>query len=393
MTGGFLLGCNFGMVDNSKNNSFIMPEESEPHERTWMSFVANDYIWSKRQIPEVKRNLALIARTIAKYEPVSMLVSPDDYDEAISLLEGLNSPLRGSPFAHGEPLRCGGSLRCRKWRGNPQDRNGSSHYPIQLIKFRTDDLWLRDTGPTFVKGSDGQKYAINFNFNGWGNKQEHTQDSKVANLIANTVNAKIITTNLVLEGGCFEVDGHGTAILTKSCVLNDNRNPNMSLVDVEEELKVLLGLKKIIWLEGIRGKDITDGHTDFYARFSKQGEVIVSRENYKKSYDYEVTRNNIQELKNAVDANGNKLNVVIIDTPNRINSTYGVDDFAAGYIGYYVCNNAVIMQSFGDSHADKNAKAIIAKAFPDRTIEQISINAIASGGGSIHCATQQEPKI
>ena len=359
ITGGFLLGCNSGRVYSSKNNSFMMPEESEPHERTWMSFVANDYIWSKGQIPEVKRNLALIARTIAKYEPVSMLVSPNDYNEAISLLQGLNA----------------------------------NNYPIELIKFTTDDLWLRDTGPTFVKGSDGHKYAINFNFNGWGNKQEHTQDAKVANLIANRVNAKIKTTNLVLEGGCFEVDGHGTAILTKSSVLNNNRNPNMSLVDVEKELKQLLGLKKIIWLEGIKGKDITDGHIDFYARFSKPGEVIVSRDNDQKSYDYQVTRNNITELKKATDADGNKLNIVIIDTPNSINSTYGVDSFAAGYIGYYVCNNAVIMQSFGDSRADKNAKAIITKTFPDRTIEQISIDAIASGGGSIHCATLQEPKV
>ena len=359
MTGGFLFGCNSGRIESWERHSFIMPEESETHERTWMSFVANDRIWSNRQIPEVKRNLAAIAKTIAKYEPVSMLVSPDDYDEAIYLLEGLDS----------------------------------QNYPIELIEFITDDLWLRDTGPTFVRGSDGQKYGINFNFNGWGNKQEHTQDAKVANFVTNTANATIQTTDLVLEGGCFEVDGRGTAILTKSCVLNNNRNPHISQVEVEEELEFLLGLKKIIWLEGIRGRDITDGHTDFYARFSQPGEVIVSRDNSRESYDYEVTRNNIEALKNATDADGNKLNVVILDTPDSINEAYGVNDFAAGYIGYYVCNNAVILQKFGDRRADRNAKAILAAAFPNRTIEQIAIDGIASGGGSIHCATQQEPKV
>lgn len=360
LAGGFLLGCNTNKEDNLNIMiSLIMPEEGEPHERTWMSFVANDYIWSKKQIPEVKRNLALIAKTIAKYEPVSILVSPDDRDEAISLLDGLDT----------------------------------HNFPIELIEFTIDDLWLRDTAPTFVKGSDGKKYGINFNFNGWGEKQEHTQDSKVANFITKRANATLKTTDLVLEGGCFEIDGHGTAILTKSCVLNDNRNPNMTKTEVEEELKVLLGLKKIIWLEGIKGKDITDGHTDFYARFSKKGEVLVSRDNYKQSYDYEVTRQNIETLKNATDAEGQKLNVVIIDTPDSINETFGADDFAAGYIGYYVCNNAIIMQSFGDNVADKNARDIIAKAFPNRAIEQIAIDGIASGGGTIHCATQQEPKV
>ena len=336
-----------------------MPEESEPHERTWMSFVANDYIWSKRQIPEVKRNLALIATTIAKYEPVSMLVSPDDYDEAVSLLTGLDN----------------------------------HNYPIELIEFETDDLWLRDTGPTFVKGSDGRKYGINFNFNGWGKKQEHSLDAKVADFISKQTNSIIKRTNLVLEGGCFEVDGAGTAIMTKSCIINDNRNPGISQELIEDELKKLLGLKKIIWLEGIKGKDITDGHTDFYARFIKPGEVFVSRDNYRDSFDYEVTRKNIDVLKASKDAGGNKLKIIILDTPDQFNETFGSNDFAAGYIGYYVCNNAVIAQKFGDKKADTRAKTILEQAFPDRIIEQIAIDGIASGGGSIHCATQQEIKV
>ena len=358
-TGGFLLRCH-SLQGNSSNmiDLFIMPEESEPHERTWMSFVANDYIWTPKQIPEVKRNLALIAKAIAKYEPVSMLVSPDDYNEAISLLGGLDT----------------------------------HNYPIELIEFTTDDLWLRDTGPTFVRGNDGKKYGIDFNFNGWGGKQEHSQDAKVANFITQKTGAIPLSTNLTLEGGCFEIDGHGTAILTKSCVLNDNRNPNLSQNEVEEALKALLGLKKIIWLEGLKGRDITDGHIDFYARFSKKGEVLVSRDNYQGSYDYVVTRENIEVLQNATDADGNNLNVIVIDTPESINETFGVDDFAAGYLGYYVCNSAVIMQSFGDKMADQNAKEILATAFPDRAIEQIAIDGIASGGGSIHCATQQEPR-
>ncbi len=321
--------------------------------------MANDYIWSAQQIPGVKRNLALIARTIAKYEPVSMLVSPDDYDEAVALLGGLTA----HPF------------------------------PITLVEFATDDLWLRDTGPAFVQGSDGQKYAVDFNFNGWGNKQEHSQDALVARIIAKQSGAIREETDLVLEGGCFEVDGHGTAIMTKSCILNRNRNPHLTQQEVEAELKALLGLRKIIWLDGVKGKDITDAHTDFYARFARSGEVVVSRDNYQASPDYAVTRDNIARLRNSTDADGNRLEVIIIDTPDEIDEAYEPEDFAAGYIGYYVCNNAIIMQGFGDTFADKKARDTLKKVFPDRIIEQIRTDAIASGGGSIHCTTQQETSI
>ncbi len=335
----------------------FMREESDEHKRTWMSFVANDYIWAKEQILHVKQDLAKLARTIARYEPVSILVNDKDISHARELLGSLNS----------------------------------YKYPIELISFDIDDLWLRDTGPTFVSNQDGIKSGINFNFNGWGEKQEHTLDSEVAEFITNHAKARVINSNLVLEGGSFEIDGAGTAILTESSVLNDNRNPHFTKEEFEEELKLLLGLKKIIWLKGIKGKDITDAHVDFYARFTKVGTVLVSRENYKDTYDYEITRENIKTLQNATDAAGNKLNVIILDNPDIFNESYGLDDFAAGYIGYYVCNDAVILQKFGDTKADKNAYDILQKQFPSHTIEQISVDGIASGGGSIHCATQQEP--
>lgn len=176
-------------------------------------------------------------------------------------------------------------------------------------------------------------------------------------------------------------------------MINKNRNPHLSEPQIEQELKSLLGLKKIIWLEGIKGKDITDGHTDFYARFIRPGEVLVSRDNYRSSYDYAVTRENIQILQQSTDASGKKLSLQILDTPDVINESFGSSDFAAGYIGYYLCNGAVIAQAFGDKKADEKARKILQKAFPDRTIEQIAIDGIASGGGSIHCATQQEIKV
>lgn len=345
-------------IASPKKTAWFMPEESEPHVCTWMSFIASDDIWEDRQVPEVQKNLALIASTIAQYEPVKLLVRPQDRATALHLLGDLDS----------------------------------HNYPIQLIDFDMNDLWMRDTGPSFVVNAQGGKAAVNFNFNGWGEDQDFELDTKVADFVAEQADVDSIVSSLTLEGGCFEVDGQGTAIMTESCILNENRNPLKSQKAVEAELKELLGLEKIIWLKGIKGKDITDGHTDFYARFVRPGIVVVSRDTDKSSYDYQITRDNIATLETATDAKGNPLELVILDTPWDISTQFSTKDFAAGYVGYYVCNGAVIMQKFGDKKADKAARAKLAKVFPKHQIEQIAINGIASGGGSIHCATQQEPK-
>jgi agmatine deiminase len=200
-----------------------------------------------------------------------------------------------------------------------------------------------------------------------------------------------MTLALRLEGGCIEVDGHGTAIITESCVLNGNRNPGVSKAQFEATLMPLLGLDKIIWLPGIKGKDITDGHTDFYARFVKPGVVIAGYDPDPASYDHAVTKRHLEILRTATDAKGQRLEVIVLVAPTDVRETYASDEFASGYIGYYICNGAVIAQQFGDSKADLAAMRALQKAFPGRVIEQIAMDGLASGGGSIHCATQQEP--
>ena len=360
IAGGLLSGCGGSSAQESTvAGKWYMPEESDPHNRTWMSFIASYDIWEDRQVPEVQKNLAEIAKTIAKYEPVSLLVREQDYDLALGLLGGLDS----------------------------------HNHAIELVIFNMNDLWMRDTGPAFVLNTNGSKAAVNFNFNGWGEDQSFALDAKVADFVAQKAAVETIKSTLILEGGCFELDGVGTAIMTESCILNDNRNPGKSKAVVETELKELLGLEKIIWLKGIKGKDITDGHTDFYARFAKPGTVVVSRDIDPTSYDYQITRDNIEILKAATDASNKPLELVTLDTPTQISELFGIKDFAAGYVGYYVCNEAVIMQKFGDLNADKAARDKLAQTFPKHEIEQISIDGIASGGGSIHCATQQEPQI
>ncbi|MDD5395394.1 MAG: agmatine deiminase family protein [Thiothrix sp.] len=331
-----------------------MPDESEPHARTWMAFGASETIWGKKLLPEVRRNLITIATTIARYEPVSMLVREADYALAQKLL-------------------------------------GSS--AVKLVVAPLDDLWMRDTGAVFVTNAKGEKAAVNFNFNGWGEKQAFDEDANVAPLVAKTAGVPLLETDLVLEGGGIEVDGHGTAIITESCMLNANRNPGVSKAACEAELKRLLGLQKIIWLPGIKGKDITDGHTDFYARFARPGVVVAGYDPDPQSFDHAVTKRHLDILKTATDAQGNKLEVAVMTAPSKVREQYANNDFAAGYINFYVCNGAVIAPEFGDAKADKAAHDTLQKLFPDRDIVQIAIDGVAAGGGGIHCTTQQEPAV
>ncbi|WP_052284378.1 agmatine deiminase family protein [Kluyvera genomosp. 1] len=336
----------------AKNDGWLMPDEGAPHSATWMAFGASADIWEPHLLPIVQGNLALIAKSIAAFEPLNMLVREEDYDLAARL--------------------CGQT--------------------INLLVQPIDDLWIRDTGPVFVRNAQGELGGVGFNFNGWGDKQEHAQDAEVAEFVCGQSRAEFIRSTLILEGGGIEVDGEGTAIITESCVLNANRNPGVSKAECERELKRLLGLEKIIWLPGIAGKDITDGHTDFYARFTHPGTVVAGLELDTSSFDYAVTRRHLDILRAASDAKGRRLNVVTLEGPSTIRQTYASDDFAAGYINFYVCNGAVIAPEFGDTRRDRNTRAILQELFADREIVQLNIDGVAAGGGGIHCATQQQPR-
>ena len=219
---------------------------------------------------------------------------------------------------------------------------------MDLIICPLDDLWMRDIGPVFVVTENGNKAGVDFNFNGWGDKQAFARDAAVAQFVTQRSKVRRIQTDLVLEGGGIEVDGHGTAIVTESCVINENRNPGVSKAACEQELKRLLGLEKIIWLPGIKGKDITDGHTDFYARFARPGLVIAAYDADPLSFDHEVTKRHLEILRRATDAQGRKLQVTVLEAPSKIRERFANDDFAAGYINFYVCNGAVIAPEFGD---------------------------------------------
>jgi agmatine deiminase len=345
------LACGAWPSQAKAASSWHMPDEGEPHLRTWMAFAGSADIWGELLGP-VQRDLARVANAIVRFEPVHMLVNPLDMARARKLLD-------------------------------PR---------VVLVACPLDDLWVRDSGCVFVKNATGDRAGVDFNFNGWGDKQSHARDALLADFMAQQAGVGAISTDLVLEGGGIEVDGAGTAIITESCVLNANRNPGRSKAVVETALKEALGLKKIIWLPGIAGMDITDGHTDFYARFVRPGVVVAALDTDPASFDHAVTLRHLELLRQSTDAAGNTLEVVPLKAPTRPRNSHHSRDFAAGYVNFYVCNGAVIAPEFGDRSADEAAHSTLARLFPTRQLVSVAIDAIAAGGGGIHCATQQEAR-
>jgi len=328
--------------------SIRIPDEGEEHECTWMAWAHSAAIWEDL-LSGVRRDQVQLANAISQFEPVVMLARPSDVAKQKSLV--------------------------------------SKEVEVMAADF--DDLWIRDYGPQFLVDSGNKLTGLDLNFNGWGKKQQHSKDRQIAKFIARELGIGIKDSSIVMEGGGIEVDGKGTMIATKSCIVNKNRNPRKSLLQIEADLKKQFGLKKIVWLDGIAGKDITDGHTDFYARFLPGGKILANLEADPDSFDFAVTRKHLAKLKAEFGAN----NVLTVSPPTKLPSGVDPDTFAAGYINYYVVNGAVLVPKFGDSKADGRAKEILEDAYPDRDIVQVSINSIASGGGGIHCATLHQPKI
>lgn len=331
------------------HHPLLMPEEGAEHERTWMAFGPSATIWPGVALEAVRSELATIANTIAQFEPVTVLLRPCDEAAAKRLLDP----------------------------------------SVELLITDIDDVWARDTGATFVRQHSGSLAAVDFNFNGWGNKQQHAHDAHLAKTMSKHSSIEHVRSQLVMEGGGIEVDGQGTALITESCVLNDNRNPGWSKGDVEDELRVILGVQKVIWLPGIAGYDITDGHVDFYARFAQPGVVLAHSTEDPASFDAAVTEQHAEILHTATDAAGRDLRLEILPEPS-LNADLPAD-YAASYINYYTCNGAIIAPRFGDAAADEYAQSVLSSLHPDRVVLMLPIDALASGGGGIHCVTQQQP--
>jgi agmatine deiminase len=266
---------------------------------------------------------------------------------------------------------------------------------VEVIEAPVDDLWARDTLPNFLtrRRANGtiELGANHARFNGWGGKQISTGDTQLAGLVANRLGITLTESGLTGEGGGIEVDGTGTVLAAASCWVNPNRNPGRNRAQVEKSILGMLGGQRMIWVDGLAGHDITDGHIDTLARFVTPSTILVDKPAFDDPGDPWVTvaARTRQQVQQARTASGSRYKIVEIVQPTTVRGTG--DDFLSTYMNYYLCNGGVIAPQFGDAKADAAARSVLERLFPDRDVVQLNIDALAAGGGGIHCATQQQP--
>ncbi len=339
------------MAISAGEQGYHMQLESGSHLRTFMQWPAHWSIYgSHGTLEAVRTKVALVASTIARFEPVVLLARPDQITAA-----------------------------------QPRMGSGVEFWPIA-----TDDLWARDAGPTFVMDAKGELAVSELNFNGWGNKQQHQDDRRIASRVAEKLGIPVLNNKLVGEGGGIEVDGAGTALAHVSSWVNANRNA-ASQDEIGKLLLAAVGASKLIWAPGAKGLDITDYHIDALARFVKPGQVLIQLPARKDASDpwNAVAFETCGLLEKATDAEGKRLDVVVVPEPAKVRSQKR--QFLASYVNYYVCNGAVIGAEFGDDKSDDQARLVLQQLFPGREVVSLNVDALGEAGGGIHCATQQQP--
>lgn len=337
------------MVPYEQN--YRMPPEWAEHSRTFMEWPTGEEQWPDGY-QDACSAYAEVAKTIAGFEPVTMITRPDRAGEAAVL--------------------CGPT--------------------VDILPMKHDDAWMRDNGPTFVVNERGIVAGVNWKFNAWGEKfGPWEEDNLVAPRLLSHLKLPCFDAPIVLEGGSIHVDGEGTLLTTEQCLLNKNRNPRLGRKEVEDVLKQYLGITKIIWLkQGLEGDD-TDGHVDNVACFAKPGLVLVQNCQDPADPNYDIMEENIAILQESTDARGRKLEFMEFQQPNPV--YMGSARLPVSYTNFYFVNGGIILPSFGESCSgtDEFAAALLRDVFPERKVVNIDGMAIIKGGGNVHCITQQMP--
>ena len=336
------------------NEGYSMPAEWEPHRRTWMCWPARLACFgNEERLLRAKQAYARVARAISAFEPVTLAARAEAVAEAKLATSG----------------------------------------KVEVMELAVDDGWARDVGPTFLTDQRSRLSGVQWRFNAWGGKYEgYANDASFASRVLQMLGLPVYRAPLVCEGGAVHCDGQGTVLTTEQCLLNPNRNPDLTRSDVEERLRHFLGARKVIWLTGRFSDDETDGHIDNIACFAAPGRVLVGVPTSRSHPDYEPVRDALRQLAGEHDAQGRKLEVVEIQQPKKARMAWCGRPLPASYINFYLANGAVVMPAFHDSH-DETARTAIAECFPGRDIMQIDALDIVEGGGGIHCITQQEPAV
>lgn len=354
-----------------KKDGFHMPGEFEPHAGCWMLWPERTDNWRCGAKP-AQEAFAAVACAIADFEPVTVCVSGRQYENCRGRLPG----------------------------------------QIRVVEMSSDDAWMRDCGPTFVSDGKGRVRGVDWGFNAWGGLSgglyfPWDEDSRVARKVCDMERIDFYRPPLVLEGGSIHVDGEGTCITTAECLLNKNRNPNLSKEEIENCLREYLGVRKIIWIPRGVYNDETDGHVDNLLCFARPGEVILTWTDDWRDPQYAVSEEAYRVLTEATDAMGRSLTVHRLRQPGPVfitgEESRGVDAvqgtlprregdrLAASYVNHYIANGGVVVPLL-DERYDEQALEQLSGIYQGRRVVGVRAREILLGGGNIHCITQQQPE-
>jgi agmatine deiminase len=330
-----------------------MPGEWAPHERTVVCWPARASLWGA-QLERAKITYAMTVRAIAAYEPVTLVTRPTTSADAMRVLEGLG--------------RTG-------WL--PE---------LTLVEIPIDDSWVRDSGPIVVTGDGGRRAAIDFGFNGWGEKfTPYADDDALPERLSDVLGLSTYRAPLVLEGGSITVDGAGTLVTTEQCLLHPSRNPDLTRADIERLLIEWLGVERVVWLAAGLVEDAhTDGHVDNVCAFVAPNRALVQTTTDRDNPNHAILEDNRARL----DAAGiETLAVDVLPYDDVGGQTVVVPPLNCSLV-----NGAVIVPiPDGDARVASAATAAIADHLPDRDVATVPASVLAYGGGGVHCITQQVP--
>jgi agmatine deiminase len=345
---------------------YRMPAEWEPHAATWLSWPRREGISFPESFDRVMPALRAMVEALVESEQVCINVFNGAHEaEARSVVRGL-----------------------------PMER-------ITFYCIPTNEPWCRDHGPIFLGRDRDQKSAnrrirrgelavVDWDYNAWGNKYPSFDlDEVVPTRVAEILGVPVFYPHMILEGGSIEVNGAGALLTTESCLLNKNRNPNLSRDEIERRLRDYLGVRDILWLgDGIAGDD-TDGHIDDLARFVSEQTVVTVVEEDRDDQNCEPLQENLARLR-EMRIGENNLEVVTLPMPKKMERE-GLR-LPASYANFYIANTCVLVPIFADS-ADETALSALRECFPTRRVVGIDCRELIWGLGTFHCLTQQQPAV
>ncbi len=350
-------GLTVQAISQEPVGKYSMPLEEEKHEGTWLQWPHN-YTYGKGYKENIQDIWVKMTKSLTTGENVHVIAYNQKEEKEIQKLL----------------VNAGVNMK-----------------NVDFYQYPTDDVWVRDNGPVFAYDKKDELVILDWGFNGWGKKEPYKKSDVIPQRISKDLGFKLVNLNeVVLEGGAIEFDGSGTSLATRSSVTNNNRNAHLSEKEIEDYLYDVYGITNPIWLDGVKGEDITDFHIDGFARFLDE-ESIVTLKNTD-LIEWGVKKSDRNTLLNAKNTKNKRYNYEYLPlTKQNVRLKNGQSlGYKGSYLNYYVANSVVLVPNYNDPN-DKVANETLQKLYPNRKVVGIDVRQLYKDGGMIHCVTQQQP--